>query len=87
MSTVSLSGTVHSARVVDPIISHSGRRVSTHLRFRVTGEVTALILNANSQTAPDLHDQRETNIINHTMVSAAIKAFNFFKFCLSKLIF
>jgi len=74
MSTDSAFGTVHSARVVDPIISHSGRLSSRTCGFRVTGGLTALILNANSQTAPDLHDQRETNIINHTMKSAAIKA-------------
>ena len=79
MSTASVSGAVHSARVVDPIISHSGLRGSTHLRFRVTGGLTVLILNANSQTAPDLHDQRETNIINHTMELTAIKLFNFLK--------
>jgi hypothetical protein len=77
MSTVSTSGTVHSARAVASVIRHSRRRVCAHLRFRVTGRWTALILNANSQNAPDLHVQRESNAINHHVGFHAMKVFLF----------
>lgn len=87
MSTVSTSGTVHSARAVAPIIGHSWRRVATHLRFRVTGRWTALILNANSQNAPDLHVQRESSVINHHLGFHAIKVSLFCKFAAIKLFF
>lgn len=67
---VSTPGTLHSARAVAPIIGHSRRRVATHLPFRVTGKWTALILNANSQKAPDLRAQRESSFINrHQSIS------------------